>query len=118
MRSPGISGSDRRLGKGAGDGRGDWLADLSSAPVDPKWAEEFNGYIFQLALSRIQPEFEPEVWQAFALTWLGDVKPRVAAEEIGKPSAWVYKARYKVIERLRAELEFLSSDAAMFHKPA
>jgi RNA polymerase sigma-70 factor, ECF subfamily len=109
---------DRRLGKGAGDGRGDWLADLSSAAADPTWAEEFNSYIFQLALSRIQPEFEPDVWHAFDLTWLGDVKPRVAAAEIGRPSAWVYKARYRVVERLREELEFLSSDAAMFHKPS
>src|SRR5262245_42742476 len=109
---------DRRPGKGAGEGRGDDLAALASAAVDPNWAEEFNSYIFQLALTRIRPEFEPEVWQAFDLTWLRDVKPREAAAKIGKPSAWVYKARYKVIERLRAELEFLTSDAALFHKPA
>jgi len=109
---------DRRPGKGVGDGWGDDIAALSSAAVDPHWAEEFNSYIFQLALSRIRPQFEPEVWQAFDLTWLGDVKPRAAAEKIGKTSAWVYKARYKVIERLRAELEFLTSDAAMFHKPS
>jgi hypothetical protein len=52
------------------------------------------------------------------LTWLGDVKPREAAARLGKPPAWIYKARYKVIERLRAELEFLASDAAIFHKPS
>ena len=109
---------DRRLGKGAGDGRGDWLANLSSAPLDPDWAEEFNIYILQRALTRIQPEFEREVWQAFDLTWIGDVKPRVAANQLGKAAAWIYKARFKVIERLRKELDFLSSDAAFFHKPA
>jgi RNA polymerase sigma-70 factor, ECF subfamily len=109
---------DRRPGKGVGEGWGDDMAALSSAAVDPNWAEEFNSYIFQLALSRIQPQFEPEVWQAFDLTWLGDVKPREAAAKIGKPPAWIYKARYKVIERLREELAFLTSDAAMFHKPS
>jgi len=109
---------ERRPVKGVGDGWGDDMAELSSAAVDPKWAEEFNGYIFQLALSRIRPDFEPAVWQAFEMTWMGDAKPREVAAKLSKPSAWVYKARYKVIERLRQELEFLTSDAAMFHKPA
>jgi RNA polymerase sigma factor (sigma-70 family) len=108
---------DRKPGKGVGEGWGDDIAALSSAAVDPKWAEEFNGYIFQLALTRIQPEFEPDIWRAFDLTWLGEVKPQEAAATIGKPAAWIYKARYKVIERLKQELEFLTSDAAMFHKP-
>jgi hypothetical protein len=105
------------LGKGRGDGQGDWLADLSSAAVDPKWAEEFNAYMFQVALARIRPEFDPEVWHAFDLTWLGDVKPGAAAARLGKPSAWIYKARFKVVERLKRELEYLSNDAAMFHRP-
>jgi RNA polymerase sigma-70 factor, ECF subfamily len=108
---------ERRPGKGVGEGWGDELAKLATASADPVWVEEFNSYIFQLALERIRQEFEPEVWQAFDLTWLQDVQPRVAATTIGKPAAWVYKARYKVIERLRKELEYLTSDAAVFHKP-
>jgi len=109
---------DRRPGKGVGDGWGDDVAALSSAAVDPSWSEEFNSYIFQLALERIQTQFEPDVWQAFDLTWLGDVKTREASAKIGKPAAWIYKARYRVLEQLRKELEFLTSDAAIFHKPA
>jgi RNA polymerase sigma-70 factor (ECF subfamily) len=104
-------------GKGAGDGWGSDLADLESAAVDPAWAEEFNGYIYQLALSRIQAEFDPLVWQAFELTLVKDVKPRAAAQQLGKTPAWVCKARYKVLDRLRKELDFLTSDAALFHKP-
>ena len=108
---------DRRPGKGVGDGWGDEIAALANSPVDPAWAEEFNCYIFQRAIDCIRPEFDEAVWQAFDLTWLHDIKPREAAQRIGKPSAWVYKARYKVLERLRKELEFLTSDAAVFHKP-
>ena len=107
----------RRPGKGVGEGWGEDLAKLATAASDPVWVEEFNSYIFHRALERIRPEFDEDVWQAFDLTWLKDVKPREAAKSIGKPSAWVYKARYKVIERLRKELEFLTSDAAVFHKP-
>jgi RNA polymerase sigma-70 factor (ECF subfamily) len=108
---------ERRPGKGVGEGWGNDIAELSSAAVDPTWVEEFNSYIFQLALERIRPEFEADVWEAFDLTWIRDVKPRDAAEKLGKTSGWIYKARYKVIERLRKELEYLSSDAAVFHKP-
>jgi len=108
---------ERRTGKGVGEGWGDDLAKLAAAAVDPSWVEEFNSYIFQLALERIRPEFEPDVWQAFDLTWLRDVRPRDAATTLSKPSAWVYKARYKVIERLRKELEYLTSDAAVLQKP-
>jgi len=109
---------ERRPGKGVGDGWGDEIAALASAAADPVWMEEFNSYIFQRALLRIRPEFEASVWQAFDLTWLHDVKPQEASERIGKTSAWVYKARYKVLERLRQELEFLTNDAATFHKPS
>ena len=76
MRSPDISGGTAAWAKGPATAAAIGWPICPAHPVDPQWAEEFNGYIFQLALSRIQPEFEPEVWQAFALTWLGDVKPR------------------------------------------
>jgi RNA polymerase sigma-70 factor, ECF subfamily len=108
---------ERRTGRGVGNRGGDDLAALATAAADPAWIEEFNSYIFQLALARIRPDFEPEVWQAFDLTWLHDVQPRDAAAQIGKPSAWIYKARYKVVERLRKELEYLTSDAAVLQKP-
>lgn len=108
---------ERRTGKGVGEGWGDERAKFVESAADPEWIEEFNSYIFQLALERIRPEFEPQVWQAFDLTWLQDVQPRVAATQLGHPAAWVYRARYKVIDRLRKELEYLTSDVAVFQKP-
>jgi RNA polymerase sigma-70 factor (ECF subfamily) len=108
----------RRAGKGQGDGRADDLADLIGATADPEWIEEFNGYIFQLAIDRIRPHFDADVWRAFELTWIQDVKPRMAAEQLGKPWAWVYKARYKVVKRLRGEIEFLTSDNAALQRPS
>jgi RNA polymerase sigma-70 factor (ECF subfamily) len=108
----------QRQGKGVGNGWGDDIAALASAAVDPAWAEEFNSYIFQRAIDRIRPEFDASVWQAFELTWLQDMAAKEAGKKIGKPSAWIYKSRYKVIERLRRELEFLTSDVAMFHLPS
>jgi RNA polymerase sigma-70 factor (ECF subfamily) len=108
----------RRAGKGQGDGGADVLAELIEATADSEWIEEFNSYIFKLAIDRVRPHFDADVWQAFELTWIQDIKPRIAAEQLGKPSAWVYKARYKVMERLRGEIEFLTSDSAALQKPS
>jgi RNA polymerase sigma-70 factor (ECF subfamily) len=109
---------DRRPGKGGGDGAGEWLAEQEGRPDDAAWMEEFNAHIFAAALERVRPEFDELTWRAFDATWLKDVKPRDAASQLGKPAAWIYKARYKVLARLRSEIEFLTSDAAVFHKPS
>ncbi|MEX2172997.1 MAG: sigma-70 family RNA polymerase sigma factor [Pirellulaceae bacterium] len=108
---------DRKPGKGAGDGLGDWLAEQTSAPADPAWLEEFNAHMFSVALDRVRPEFDELTWQAFDATWLKDAKPREVAAQLDKPAAWIYKARFKVLQRLRSEIEFLTSDEAVFQRP-
>ncbi len=108
---------DRRPGKGGGDGVGNHLAEQASGEVDSAWLEEFNAHIFASALDRVKPEFDDLTWQAFDLTWLNDAETQVAAKQIGKDAAWIYKARFKILQRLKNEIEFLTSDAAVFHKP-
>ena len=108
---------DRRPGKGGGDGMGDWVAGQESGQVDAAWQEEFNAHIFAAALDRVRTEFDELTWQAFDVTWLRDIKPRQAAKDLGKPAAWIYKARFRVLQRLRSEIEFLTNDAAVFHRP-
>lgn len=108
---------DRRPGKGGGDGVGNTLAEQASGEVDSAWQEEFNAHIFASALDRVRPEFDELTWRAFDLTWLNDAETQVAAKQIGKDAAWIYKARFKILQRLKSEIEFLTSDAAVFHKP-
>jgi RNA polymerase sigma-70 factor (ECF subfamily) len=109
----------RRQRRGRGQG-GAVLsaADLATSTADPDWIDEFNDYMFRTAIERIRPEVESEVWQAFEWTWLGSLPPREAAARLGRPVGWVYKARYRVVQRLRKELEFLTSDAALLQKPS
>jgi RNA polymerase sigma-70 factor (ECF subfamily) len=107
----------RRPGKGGGEGLGDWVAGQESGQVDAAWQEEFNSHIFAAALDRVRTQFDGPTWQAFDATWLRDVKPRQAAKDLGKPTSWVYKARFRVLARLRSEIEFLTNDAAIFHRP-
>jgi RNA polymerase sigma-70 factor (ECF subfamily) len=109
---------DRRPGKGGGDGLGNQLAEQSAGQVESAWLEEFNAHIFAAAIDRVKPEFDELTWRAFDLTWLGNGKPRDVAAQLNKATAWIYKARFKVLHRLRSEIEFLTSDAAVFHKPS
>jgi RNA polymerase sigma-70 factor (ECF subfamily) len=108
---------DRRPGKGMGAGQGNLAAERQNGPIDPAWLEEFNAYIFASALERIRPDFDEASWRAFDWTWLSDLKPQVAAERLGKSSAWIYKARFRILRRLRVEIEFLTNDSAALHKP-
>jgi RNA polymerase sigma-70 factor (ECF subfamily) len=112
---------NRRKGKRAGQGTGDGqlanLAESACGEVDSAWLEDFNQHILGVALTRIRPAFDDDTWQAFDLSWLQDVKPAVAAATLGKSPGWVYKARYRVLQRLKSEIEFLTHDVAAFHKP-
>jgi RNA polymerase sigma factor (sigma-70 family) len=108
---------DQRLGKGQGEGQGDCVAARVNGPVDSAWLEEFNAHIFAVALDRVRLEVDEPSWQAFDWTWLGDIKPQEAAQRLGRSLAWVYKARFRVVNRLRSEIEFLTNDAAPLHMP-
>jgi RNA polymerase sigma factor (sigma-70 family) len=101
-----------RVGKGYGEGRGDWLAEQMPGPDEGDWFDAFNAYILTTALSRIRPHFDDSTWQAFELTWVHDVETREAASQMNKTTGWIYKARFRVLKRLRHEVEFLSEDAA------
>jgi RNA polymerase sigma-70 factor (ECF subfamily) len=107
----------RQPGRGAGDDVGGDIAQRASGPVDAAWLENFNEHVFTTALARVRPSFDDATWQAFDLSWIQDEKPQVVAAQLGKTAAWVYKARYRVLNRLRAEVEYLTDDAAVFHKP-
>jgi len=73
--------------------------------------------VLAVALERIRGDFDDITWQAFDWTWLQSLKPQDAAERLLRPPEWVYKARFRVLKRLRAEVEFLAEDAANLQRP-
>ena len=104
-------------GKGAGRGRGDSVARrLPSAP-EGDWLEEFNAHVLRTAVDRIRNQFDETTWKAFDLTWLRSVEPQDAARQLGKSVAWLYKARFRVLKRLREEVAFIADDAAALQRP-
>jgi RNA polymerase sigma-70 factor, ECF subfamily len=109
---------DARPGKGTGGGQDDWLVELQPGPMEGDWLEEFNAHVLATALKRIRKEFDELTWQAFDSTWRQNVEPQAAAARLTKTTAWIYKARFRVLKRLRAEVEFLAEDAAILHRPS
>jgi len=83
---------------------------------DPHWIDEFQQHVLQAALTRIRGQFSDEVWRAFEITWLESQPPQAAAVELGKTRPWVYKAKFKVLERLHEEIEFLTADIPFLHR--
>ena len=101
-------------GRAPGVGADEPAIEALASDADPAWKDEFQLQIRQVALERIRDEFDPLVWQAFELTWLEDQEPGQAAAALHKPAAWIYKARFKVLQRLKQEVQYLSADTAFF----
>src|SRR5262245_30559881 len=59
------------------------------------------------ALEWIRGDFEPATWQAFWKTQVQEESPADVAQELGMTPAAVRKAKYRVLQRLREELEGL-----------
>jgi RNA polymerase sigma-70 factor, ECF subfamily len=56
------------------------------------------------ALESIRPGVEETTWRAFWKVQMENREPREVADELGMTPAAVRKARYRVLERLKAEL--------------
>jgi RNA polymerase sigma-70 factor (ECF subfamily) len=60
-----------------------------------------------LALETVRPEVEERTWQAFWKVQIDGKEPREVADEMGMTAAAVRKARYRILERMRQELDGL-----------
>lgn len=68
---------------------------------------EYRWRLVEQALELMQPDFQAETWKAF---WEHGIKRRRAdevASELGLTLASVYSAKFRVLTRLRAELQGL-----------
>ena len=87
--------------------------DQTEGTVDAAWIDEFNAYIYNCALARIRSEFTPECWRAFEMVWIEDRPAPEVAAELNKKPEWIYKNKFNILKRLKTEILFLASDAAV-----
>ncbi len=92
---------------GGSDGyaRFERLAELPE--TDPEPASHYVAELSQRALTLIQTEFETTTWQAVWAMAVDGLPAAEAARQLGLSTAAVFKAKSRVLNRLRRELDGL-----------
>jgi RNA polymerase sigma-70 factor (ECF subfamily) len=90
------------------------VEEAESAGTDPEWLDEFNAEVLRAAMERIRPEFEPQTWRAFEMTWIENRSPQDAAGEIGCRVHAIYVSKSRVLGRLREEITAIAEDLPQF----
>ena len=76
-------------------------------PSDPFSEIEYREHLVRRAMQLMQSEFEPTTWRACWEFVVADRPAADVAKEMGISVAVVYSAKYRVLRRLRQELEGL-----------
>jgi len=87
------------------------LNDLAGAPPDDSADSpplEPNAILMHRVIGLIQEEFEEKTWRAFWLTTVDERKSADVAEELGMTPKAVRQAKYRVLRRIRLELDDLA----------
>jgi RNA polymerase sigma-70 factor (ECF subfamily) len=85
----------------------DELEDPHSA-LTQLWDREHDRHVAHRLLELLEPEFEPTTWTAFQRLALDGEKAQTVARELGISLNAVYIAKYRVLRRLRQQIEGLT----------
>ena len=101
---------DRRARRGEEHDQADALDQADDQTPDTDWNDAFSVRVLEVALERIQPDFEPATWRAFERVWLENRPAPEAAAELSMKIQLVYKAKSRVLKRLTEEVEEINED--------
>jgi RNA polymerase sigma-70 factor (ECF subfamily) len=82
------------------------IADPDS-DLNRQWDEQHDRYVLGCLLDAVEEEFEPATLQAFRRLALDDASGAQVAEELGMSVAAVYRAKSRVLQRIRQDAEGL-----------
>jgi RNA polymerase sigma-70 factor (ECF subfamily) len=82
------------------------LADPDS-DLNRQWDEEHDRYVLGCLLDAVEEEFEPATLRAFRRLALDATSGAEVAEELGMSVAAVYRAKSRVLQRIRQDAEGL-----------
>lgn len=98
----------RRLAERHAVSQEPWEAD--SLPAQSDWSEHFQSSLLQVALARIEAEFDGIAWAAFKRVWIEDVPAKEVADQFAIAIEKIYVAKSRILKRLREEILVLSED--------
>jgi RNA polymerase sigma-70 factor (ECF subfamily) len=99
---------DRRKRRGDRPLQGNEAALAELAAPDGQasfWDTEYRQQLVNRALVLIQPDFQPATWKAFWEQVVAGRPAREVAAELGLSPGAAYSAKFRVLDRLRQELE-------------
>lgn len=100
--------TDRPIGHGGSDARRFIEAQPDPLAEDDPAEESLLQDSVRRALDWIRGDFEPQTWTAFWQAQIEEQPTGEIAERLGMTAAAVRKAKYRVLQRLREELEGLA----------
>jgi RNA polymerase sigma-70 factor, ECF subfamily len=98
---------------GLGGGAGDALSSQIAYEVDGTWIEEFNAHVYRCAREQIRSEFDALTWQVFEEVWEQGQCPAAVARRLQRRADWIYQAKFKVLQRMKQEVERLGADGLL-----
>jgi RNA polymerase sigma-70 factor (ECF subfamily) len=76
--------------------------------LEQHWEQEHDQFLIRRTLELLEREFTPSTWQAFRRQVLDGASPAEVAAELGLTANAVVLAKFRVLRRLRRELEGLT----------
>ena len=97
----------QRQAKGSGDTNAwrIWEEQPEGDDEDQILQWQYQRCVFQWAAARVQVEFQETTWQAFWRTYVDNRGSQEVANELGISLEAVYKARSRVMARLRKQVQ-------------
>jgi len=74
-------------------------------PAEQFWNRDYQAHLARRAMEVMQRDFAPTTWQACWKVVVEGLSPADVAKELGLSVGAVYAARFRVLARLREELE-------------
>lgn len=100
----------KQPGRGRGGPAGEAALAEMQTQFEAAWKAEFDAEVYQFALERTRQKVDSEQWQVFESIWIRDEKPREVARQVNRDVEWVYKAKYRVLSRLKEQIRYVTSD--------
>ncbi len=94
----------------AGDEPGRSLDEIADPAADPErlWDQQHDQHIVRRALELLEPDFTASTWHAFRRQVIDGEEPARVAAELGLSRNAVVLAKFRVLQRLRRELDGLT----------
>lgn len=72
-----------------------------SSDMTISWDSEHDKMVLQKLLEKVRPQFQPVTWLAFEKTTFENLSPKEVASQLDLPISSVYKAKSRVLSKLR-----------------